>query len=1162
MKKITLFLLLLIPLYGIAQKSKESKPINTPVLENNAFTYTQESTLTLAPLLAVDKALYKNSILYDRILGLANLREAGNIIETNPQHFKHAWQELYDARLTPTEKHLSLHDLQAIATHYQKQNIISVGIINMDFTQFTNATLQGFETDKITVAQLVARNRATSVSPYENKQVFLASPVITESIKTQANTPVTFKTDILVLNQAALPLHTVQVTYNNKTIPIVQNGTLTNANFTFSFASSGLKTLTFKATYTNGKQLISKATIHVEVTTSLHKTNAVKRIVATEPFKGYDEATDCGGNCYGEGEYEIFFGNDAKKVQRRTLQKPLIILDGFDPGDTRDIDGGSGSIRYLINNEGKEPNMQKFAAAGFDVVILNFPKYKIRTETKTIASLYGGNRDINVDIYRDGGADYIERNANVLKALIAELNGKLVNNGSTEKLKIIGPSMGGLISRVALTQMEQANQNHNADIWVSFDSPHLGANIPIGLQYFFTFMEQEQVSLLKSPAARQMLLIQNPPPITLAELAKKYGVNSLIYKWIAPELKKYPGNYSFRNTFKNLLNNLGFPNNTNRNLALINGSINGARQGTPEGEMLDYNIQVVQTILGSVGKYNIKTFATHDGGRHKIFERYKRFLFFKSTKSVYLVDNSENGSLDNSPGGTFDMKNQFEKFLGIKLPLTNSNAGIAANNLLKITDKPTQLTVKFLVPLLLNALNSSVYLNLNQGSPSFIPTKSSLAYKGTNKVWHENLSRRNLVCTNETPFDSYFAPNKNEPHITLNATKIDWILKEFNGNRQFPVPNSTTPYLSLRETLCLNKKNEVTFYLNECASPKATSWAVSPDLQIVSTTDYTAIVKPIGRKTTNTPSTVIATLSNGKKVTKQVRVLNKPTISFKDTSLRDAILAGKKPADYPNVSITNGSKITIDQTLANTISWKYTREKKYIPEDAPGTHTYYDPASLVGDFVPYTSCLRLTDSGLPTLASKSVASLVSLIDYYFQEDFYRTLPDSSGDVLPDGSAYNYDLPTIQEVSLNESSKIVFSKSGLLEVEVTAINQCGCATDTNVYKTATSTTPTTPAPQPFVTFTLTPNPVQERFVTISLDRRTKTTNPLAIENINCKIAFTKVATGATVYSKEVIFINNTQNFLVDISPLTNLTTGVYTVTVTSSYGTTSKQLIIQ
>lgn len=778
----------------------------------NITTYKQESAIELAPLLQADANLFKNSILYDKVMPLANLRETSAVMETNTTHFKRAWQELYDARATPTNKHIAIKDFNKLVTHYQNQGTIPVGFLHLDFTQFTNTALTDLEEDRTTINQLANRNRATTASPYENKHLFLASPITESSIKTPANTPVNFQFGTLGVQQATTNITTLKVMYNNITKTIIQNGTLTQPNFSFSFASSGLKILQFKATLNNNQQLVSNATINVTIQNVLAKSNTPTDIFATQAFRGYDEPTDCNGNCFGKGEYQVFLGDGNTQ-----LTKPLIILDGFDPGDERKIDNGKGSIRYLINNNDTELNMEKFKAAGFDVVILNFPRYKIGTDSYNFRHpLTNQNVSINYDVFRDGGADYVERNANVLKALITDINGKLVTNGSTEKLKIIGPSMGGLISRVALTQMEQANQNHNTDIWVSFDSPHLGANIPIGLQYFFNFMELDQIEMLKTPAARQMLLTQVVEPT-----------------------------YTTRNTFKNLLNTLGFPQQT-RNLALINGSISGSIQGTPKGVELDLNAKIIGTLFGSLGRYKIKTFATHDGGRHKIFERYKRFLFFKNTKSAYLVDNSGRGSLDNAPGGTFDMKNTFEEALGTTLPLTNSNLGVAVNAALDVRDGVSRWLVDAFVQFLLFRFNSSIYLNLHQGLPSFIPTKSSLAFSGTNKLWKERLDNRNLVCTGEIPFDSYYAPDNNEEHITLNSSNIPWVLEELNGNPQQPnIDLLKNTNLIGDLAVCNNKTNTYTLDIPNSCSGFTVTWSTSSNIQIQSSSNNSVTVSAI-----------------------------------------------------------------------------------------------------------------------------------------------------------------------------------------------------------------------------------------------------------------------------------------------------------------------------
>ncbi len=58
----------------------------------------------------------------------------------------------------------------------------------------------------------------------------------------------------------------------------------------------------------------------------------------------------------------------------------------------------------------------------------------------------------------------------------------MLANNSTEQLVIVGPGMGGQISRYALRDMELRGINHNCRLWVSFDSPHNGAWVPVGPQ--------------------------------------------------------------------------------------------------------------------------------------------------------------------------------------------------------------------------------------------------------------------------------------------------------------------------------------------------------------------------------------------------------------------------------------------------------------------------------------------------------------------------------------------------------------------------------------------------------------------------------------------------------------------------------------------------------
>src|SRR5690625_5167824 len=126
-------------------------------------------------------------------------------------------------------------------------------------------------------------------------------------------------------------------------------------------------------------------------------------------------------------------------------------------------------------------------------------------------------RAVNGNVKIDGGADYIERNARAHIALYQKLNNELTQNGSEEELVIVGPSMGGQISRYALAYMEANDIPHNTRLWVSVDSPHLGANIPMGVQTLLNVLNDKANSVeaqdfvenqLGSAAAKQQLIEQ------------------------------------------------------------------------------------------------------------------------------------------------------------------------------------------------------------------------------------------------------------------------------------------------------------------------------------------------------------------------------------------------------------------------------------------------------------------------------------------------------------------------------------------------------------------------------------------------------------------------------------------------------------------------------
>lgn len=241
--------------------------------------------------------------------------------------------------------------------------------------------------------------------------------------------------------------------------------------------------VTIRINFSGGSYYINKQEIEVRnPPTSPPPCDRRKLVIESDiPYQGFgeSEATTSLADVY------IYYHRDANGDCEPVLKKPIIICDGFDPLDERDIDGIERFFKF--NSASNEPidAIQKLRTLGFDIIIMNFPvigseEVDSRQLVRNASNVYV-NRDM-----RDGGSDYTERNAMLMVKLIQMVNDSLATNGSNEKLCILGPSMGGQVTRYALAYMEaqQAasvpHMDHNTRVWCSFDSPHHGANIPIG----------------------------------------------------------------------------------------------------------------------------------------------------------------------------------------------------------------------------------------------------------------------------------------------------------------------------------------------------------------------------------------------------------------------------------------------------------------------------------------------------------------------------------------------------------------------------------------------------------------------------------------------------------------------------------------------------------
>ena len=233
-----------------------------------------------------------------------------------------------------------------------------------------------------------------------------------------------------------------------------------------------------------------------------------------------------------EGHAWVFYGS-VNGVKKTTLTQPVIVAEGF-PGNY--------PLDYLwerLNQQGLATSM---LADGRDLVILGFEDGTLPIQTNAMVAV------------------------SCIQRAITERSG-------TAPLTVSGASMGGLITRYALTYMEKNNLPHQTSKFFTLDSPHGGATIPPSIQAFVQYISVYQDSAkqaakaLASAAAQQMLLIWIPPYSTWGS-----GVTGL-------------GQSPLRSQFLNDLTALGWMPRNLTSAAVADGVGTGAQNGDTPGAM-------------------------------------------------------------------------------------------------------------------------------------------------------------------------------------------------------------------------------------------------------------------------------------------------------------------------------------------------------------------------------------------------------------------------------------------------------------------------------------------------------------------------------------------------------------------------------------------------
>jgi hypothetical protein len=341
------------------------------------------------------------------------------------------------------------------------------------------------------------------------------------------------------------------------------------------YAQLGRHTLRLAARYADGAERFARFELDVRALVAPAPDDTLQ-VTASVPYLGEP----------GTGEAYVYLADGHAEVTQ-----PVVVIEGFDIDDSLNWD----ELYALLNQESL---LEDLRADGYDAVVLNF----------------------------DVATTYLQRNGYLVATLLQQVRSTI--DPATD-IVLVGASMGGLLSRYALTYLESQAVDVGVSTFLSFDAPQNGANIPLGIQYWLDFFQDQSddaqylLSRLDSPGARQMLLVHHTsPPSSVGEADP------------------------LRTAFVSELAALGDWPSLPRKVAVANGSGTMLGQGFEPADQIiewEYEVPLLVTIVGNC-------WAVADQMQDVVFDGRLYILFGSNESSTVSVGGVS--PWDNAPGGS------------------------------------------------------------------------------------------------------------------------------------------------------------------------------------------------------------------------------------------------------------------------------------------------------------------------------------------------------------------------------------------------------------------------------------------------------------------------------------------------------------------------------
>tara|TARA_B110000090_G_C13392622_1_gene450004 strand:- start:36 stop:4031 length:3996 start_codon:yes stop_codon:yes gene_type:complete len=439
---------------------------------------------------------------------------------------------------------------------------------------------------------------------------------------------------------------------------------------------------------------------------------------------------------YAIGDYSLYSNNNDTTLSQ--VDKPIIIAEGWDPIDQIDED----DIIRLFNEFETNTLAQSLLDEGYDIIILN---------------------------YRDG-ADYIQKNAGLLRTLIELIN---ANKTGSNESTVVGISMGGIVARLALREMELDNVDHECGLYVSYDAPQKGANLPLG---YLALIRQHDAGggvtrdVIERPATKQLLnrfeSVATDMQLTGNNNNEADALHTQLY---------------------NRLDEIGLPADC-RNIAVANGTYNNTphqkRDGTPLeiSDSLFFLEYQYSASTNCADTNNVQLLVVAQRGDQNSLVHSRKIN--QCVKKINTSGKTGLGRFIRAIISLFD-----DEYVMLEVAWEYGYETAPEYDVCQGSADP-------IVGGLLSEIEAPLAdgLTLNGEAHTFIPTVSALLIDDNNvhlDIRNEFVEGNRTICL--TPFDDFYAPNiANQEHVDLPTVTANWLYNQIiQGENETLTANET-----------------------------------------------------------------------------------------------------------------------------------------------------------------------------------------------------------------------------------------------------------------------------------------------------------------------------------------------------------------------------------